>query len=62
MFGSIISGLIKVATLPIDIVEAAVDVVGEDGDGSKASRKRNGVSVASDIRDGVTNACEEMEK
>lgn len=59
MFGSLISGLIKVATLPVDVVEAATDVVVGDGDGSKRSRKRTGLSFASDVRDGICDAIEE---
>jgi hypothetical protein len=59
MFGSIISGIIKVATLPIDVAEAAVDVVIADGDGSKKSRQRNDVGFVSKVRDGVCDAVEE---
>lgn len=62
MLGSLISGIIKVATLPIDAVEAVADVVIEDGDGSKRSRQRHGVSFVSDVRDGVAKAAKEIDE
>jgi hypothetical protein len=61
MFGSIISGIIKVATLPIDVVETTVDVVA-GGDGSKDSRSKADIDILSSVRDGVCKAVEEIDK
>ena len=61
MFGSIFSDLIKVATLPVDIVEAVADVA-TGGDGSKESRKQNPANMMSEIRDGVCKAVEKIDK
>lgn len=61
MFGNLLSGVVKVATCPIDIAEAAADVVIGDGDGSKRSRQRNGVSFPSDVRDAIAKALEDLD-
>lgn len=58
MFGSFLKGVIKVATLPIDVLEAGADVC-TGGDGSKASRQETPLGMASSIRDGVADAVEE---
>jgi hypothetical protein len=58
MFGSLISGIIKVATLPIDAVEAVVDVA-TGGDGSKRSRSLSDANILSSARDAVCDAVEE---
>ena len=51
MLGSLISGIIKVVTLPIDVCESGMDVLC-GGDGSKES-KQNGENLLSEIRDGI---------
>jgi hypothetical protein len=61
MFGSIISAAIKVVTVPIDIAEATVDVV-SGGDGSKQSRKQSDANILSEVRDGICNAIEDIDK
>lgn len=61
MFGSLISGIIKVATLPIDMAESAMDVA-TGGDGSKRSKKHSGVPLLSELRDGVCKAAEDLDE
>ncbi len=61
MFGSIISSAIKIATLPIDVVETVADVA-IGGDGSKASKKMNDANLMSQMRDAVCDAVEEIDK
>lgn len=61
MFGSILSGITKIATCPIDVAEAVVDVALNDGDGSKQSRRAGDVSLLSDVRDGMCNALEDLD-
>ena len=59
MFGKLISSAIKVATLPIDIVESVADVA-VGGDGSKKSKRMND-NPMSEIRDSVCKAVEEID-
>ena len=63
MFGSLLSAAVKVATLPLDVVDVAADVVFTGGDGSKRSRKQNDtpLTMLTDIRDGVAKACEDLD-
>lgn len=60
MFGSILSGLVKVATCPIDIAESVMDVA-TGGDGSKASKRQAGLPLPSELRDGACKALEEID-
>jgi len=52
MFGKLINSVIKVATLPIDIVESGVDVI-TGGDGSKESKENSGMPRLGELRDGI---------
>jgi hypothetical protein len=61
MFGSLLSSAIKVATLPIDAVEAAVDVAA-GGDGSKQSRNQSDANIASKLRDAICDTVEEIDE
>lgn len=58
MLGSILSGIIKVATLPIDIAESGLDVIA-GGDGSKESKEESGITPFSSLRDGVCKGIED---
>lgn len=59
MFGSLLGKIIKVATLPLDVVDVALDVAC-GGDGSKKSRQYSD-NPLTDIRDGVVKACEDLD-
>lgn len=61
MFGSILGSLVKVATLPIDVVDITLDVA-TGGDGSKRSRKNSlsPLTMVTDIRDAVVDELEEL--
>jgi hypothetical protein len=61
MFGNLLSGIVKVVTVPIDIVESVADVAC-GGDGSKASKKASGVPMLSELRDAVCEPLEELDK
>ena len=61
MFGSILSGIVKAVTVPIDIVESVADVA-MGGDGSKASKKSSGVPMLSDLRDAACEPLEDLDK
>jgi hypothetical protein len=60
MFGRILSGVIKVATLPIDAVEIGADMC-MGGDGSKESRRQAGLPLPSDVRDAVCDVAEDID-
>jgi hypothetical protein len=57
MLGKIISGAIRIMTLPIDICESGLDVLC-GGDGSKES-KHLGDNFLSEIRDGICDGIED---
>ena len=57
MLGKLIATGIRVATLPIDILESGMDVLC-GGDGSKES-KHMGDNFLSEIRDGVCEGIED---
>ncbi|MFM2054303.1 MAG: hypothetical protein RL456_2340 [Pseudomonadota bacterium] len=60
MLGSLISTVIKTATLPIDMAESVMDVA-TGGDGSKESKQRSGVPRPSELRDAVCQAAEDLD-
>jgi hypothetical protein len=59
MFGKILGSVVKVVTLPLDVVDVALDVA-DGGDGSKRSRSR-GDNILTEMRDGVVDACEKID-
>lgn len=62
MFGSLLSSVIKVATLPLDVAEIAADVViGGNGDRRTISEVSPTV-LPSDMRDSVADAAKEIDK
>jgi len=61
MFGSLLGSVIRVASLPLDAVNAATDVV-SGGDGSKRSRADNPVlGDLERIRDAVAETAEDID-
>lgn len=58
MFGKLISSVVKVVTLPIDIVESGVDVVC-GGDGSKQSKNQSDMPRLGSLRDGLCKGIED---
>lgn len=60
MFGSLLKGVTKIATSPLDVVDIGVDVV-TGGDGSKRSRRDSPLSGLIDMRDDVADAFEELD-
>ena len=58
MFGKLITGAIKLATLPIDVVESGLDIV-TGGDGSKESKESSGVPRLGELRDGICKGIED---
>ena len=58
MFGKLITSVIKVATLPVDIVESAVDVA-TGGDGSKESKEMFGMPRLGELRDAINKGIED---
>jgi len=61
MFGSFISAAIKVATLPLDVVESAVDLLA-GGDGSTQSKRQSGFPFPSELRDAACDKAEEIDR
>jgi hypothetical protein len=61
MFGNLLSGIVKIVTVPIDIVESVADV-GLGGDGSKASKKSSDMPMLSDLRDAICEPLEDLDK
>ncbi len=65
MFGKLLSSAIKVATLPVDAANAAIDLA-SGGDGSKQSRAgdptANPLSLAENLRDRVADAAEDIDR
>lgn len=63
MFGKLISSAIKVATLPLDAVNAAQDIA-FGGSGSKASRTKDNFNPLGDLerlRDKVAETAEDID-
>lgn len=52
MLGKLISGAIKVVTLPVDVIESGIDVA-TGGDGSKESKDDSDMPRLGNLRDGV---------
>jgi hypothetical protein len=61
MFGNLLSGIVKIVTVPIDIVESVADVA-LGGDGSKASKKSSDMPMLSDLRDAICEPLEDLDK
>ena len=61
MFGKLLSTVIKVATIPVDIVETTIDVVA-GGDGSKRSIDQADIPRPSAIRDAICERIEEIDE
>lgn len=64
MFGKILSTAVEVVTLPIDVADIGMDVL-VGGDGSKASREQNDATptrLLTDIRDGICETLEDIDK
>jgi hypothetical protein len=64
MIGHLLSAAIHVATLPIDMANAAADVVLGGGDGSKRSRRQsdNPLTMLEEIRDAVAETAKDLDK
>lgn len=60
MIGKGISKLIKIATLPIDIVESTMDVLC-GGDGSKESKELSDMPRLGELRDGICKGIEDLD-
>ena len=60
MFGKLLGSAIKIATLPLDVVDVVLDVA-DGGDGSKRSREQ-GDNILTNIRDGVIDAVEAIDE
>ena len=60
MLGKLLSSAVKIATLPVDIVDATLDVA-SGGDGSKESRKTGGNPIT-EVRDGIGKAIEDIDE
>ena len=60
MLGKLISNVIKVATIPVDVLDIGIDMV-SGGDGSKRSRQKSDCPMLSNLRDRITEAVEEID-
>ena len=60
MIGKLISGVVKLATLPIDVIEIGADLI-TGGDGSRRELK-DVVPMASNLRDKICEQIEEIDK
>ncbi len=58
MLGVLLSGMIKVVTIPVDIVESVADVA-VGGDGSKKSKQTLDLPL-SEIRDSICKGLEDL--
>jgi len=58
MFGKLISGLVKVVTLPVDVLESGIDVIA-GGDGSKRSKESSDMPRLGELRDGICKGIED---
>lgn len=61
MIGKFLSGVIKVATIPIDIAETGLDLA-TGGDGSRKELKQADLPLISTLRDEVTKAIEKIDE
>lgn len=63
MFGKLLSSAIRIATIPIDAVDAAADIA-TGGDGSKQSRMNdipNPLNAVEQLRDRIAEAAEKID-
>ena len=60
MFGSFLSSVVKVVTVPIDIVESVADVA-TGGTGTKRSKRQSGLPLLSDLRDAACKPLEDLD-
>ena len=60
MLGKLLSTAIKVATLPVDIAVATLDVV-TGGDGSGKELERGDVPLPSKLRDAICDKIEDID-
>ena len=58
MFGKLLSNIIKVATVPVDVLESGFDVI-TGGDGSKASKELSDIPRLGELRDGICKGIED---
>lgn len=60
MFGNLISSVVKVVTLPVDVVESVVDLA-SGGDGSKESFDKSDLPRPSALRDAICDRIKEID-
>jgi hypothetical protein len=60
MFGSLLGGVARLATLPLDVADISLDIV-SGGDGSRHSRRDSILSPLVDTRDDFADALEELD-
>lgn len=58
MFGKLFSGVIKLVTLPVDVLESGLDVI-TGGDGSKESKESSDIPRLGELRDGICKGIED---
>lgn len=64
MFGSLISSVIKIVTLPVDAANAGLDILA-GGDGSKESRNQddvNPLAMVEQLRDRIAEAAKDTDE
>lgn len=59
MIGKLLSDAIKIATIPIDVAEIALDLT-TGGDGSRKELKQSDLPLASNLRDEVTKVLDKI--
>ena len=60
MIGKLLSGALKIVTLPVDIVEIGMDMA-TGGDGSKQSRNSTDLPMVSNLRDKIADTLEDID-
>jgi hypothetical protein len=60
MIGKLLSTAVKVATLPVDVMECGLDFLC-GGDGSRRQIKNSGTPMPSELRDSVCKVIEEID-
>lgn len=61
MIGKLLSTVTKIATLPVDVAEVTLDVV-TGGDGSRQQMKDANMPMLSELRDGICEVMEDIDK